>query len=79
MAKERKELEQTTTMEVELVTNQALVTKEDIVKYSKKQLMSAKKNQEIRDIIAVVVGDNELLTIKELETKVEQFLSMEVR
>ncbi len=60
-------------------TTKAKVTQEDVVKYSKKQLVSAKKNEHIRDIIAVVVGDDELLTIKELGTKVEQFLSMEVR
>ncbi len=53
--------------------------KNDVVKYSKKQLMSAKKNEYIRDIIEVVVGNDELLTINELETRVDKFMNSEVR
>ncbi len=85
MAKEVKEVKQdesnmqeTKTFET-IKEESGVVTKEDVVKYTKKQLMSAKKNQNVRDIIEVVVGNDELLTIKELDTKVEQFLSMEVR
>ncbi len=72
--KEVKEVE-----EVKEVKEVEEVTHENVVKYSKKQLVSAKKNQDIRDIIEVVVGNDELLTIHELERKVQEFLNREVR
>ncbi len=83
MAKGKRELEKATPTQVEEVAEEVKdlekVTHENVVKYSKKQLVSAKKNQDIRDIIEVVVGNDELLTIQELETKVQEFLNREVR
>ncbi len=51
----------------------------ELVKYTKEQLVLAKKHQNFRDIIEVVVNKGELVTLEEMETRVNEFLNREVK
>ncbi len=62
----------------EAVANETQSVKE-LPRYTKTQLVNAKKYGSIRDIVDVVVGKDETLTIAELDTRVDEFLKRKVK
>ncbi len=71
MAKGKKE-------EVEVVES-AKVEKVSTAIYSKDKLMKAKKFESFKDVVSCVVGDDEKVTLAEVEKRVDEFLKKEVK
>lgn len=75
MSKKTRELE---VQEVDVSEEKITETSEGKI-YSKEQLVKSQKFRHISDIVRSVVGEEEQVTIEEVEKRVEVFLTMEVR
>ncbi len=53
--------------------------KQEVQKYSKKQLLQSKKYLDRKDVIGVVVKDNEEITLEELNKRIYTFMKGEVK
>lgn len=52
--------------------------KVDEYKFSKKQLMSSEQFKNYKDILSVVINDNEELSLKETKERIEKFMKGKV-
>ncbi len=75
MSKKTKELEK----DVEVKDVDVKETREEVKTYSQVQLVKSQKFKGLSDIVRSVVGEKEKVTIEEVEKRIENFLSMEVR
>ena len=51
---------------------------ESVIKFSKEQLMMAAVFANRRDVLGVVVGDGEEITVSEAKTRIEKFMKGKV-
>lgn len=54
------------------------VVKNEEIKYSKEQLISSKKYATNKDLLQVLLVDNEIYTFKEVDQKIEEFKKRKV-